>query len=371
MTSNWLRRRSNAVMPWSSRTCAGGMRRTACSTPTDTKVSTVRHDRVARTTAVVTGKIATAGLSYPGAAQWLAAIEAPPHLVCAFPAMCFSSARQFFYFGGAFDLSWLPWVAINIAPDDRRRRGVTRCPDREGGAGVVEDARPRSALRVPLRDQPISLVPCPSTSSGCDHPEDGPYWHFADIESRQPRVRVPVFNFSGWHDEGYGPIGATRNYAGLRARAATPEARIAPARHWPVGPRASGARDADRRRQKLRRAGRARLRHVGARLVRSPRPRHRAPERRRFPGATVRHGRERVAGRADCRSVNAPPLLSSRRRPADDRCSRRGRIPGRLHLRSVGPGRGSALRGWPRAARSARGRIAARRAGVFDGPARR
>ncbi|HJY33358.1 MAG TPA: CocE/NonD family hydrolase, partial [Vicinamibacterales bacterium] len=36
------------------------------------------------------GRVATAGLSYPGAVQWLAAVEAPPHLVCAFPAMCFS-----------------------------------------------------------------------------------------------------------------------------------------------------------------------------------------------------------------------------------------------------------------------------------------
>jgi putative CocE/NonD family hydrolase len=173
-----------------------------------------------------TGKIATAGLSYPGAAQWLAAIEAPPHLVCAFPAMCFSSARQFFYFGGAFDLSWLPWVAINIAPDDRRRRGVA------AGAQTVKDAREwwkahgrEALLRVPLRDQPMLAGAVPFYFEWLDHPDDGPYWHFADIESRHHEVRVPIFNFSGWHDEGYGPIGATRNYAGLRARAATPEAR--------------------------------------------------------------------------------------------------------------------------------------------------
>jgi putative CocE/NonD family hydrolase len=36
---------------------------------------------------------------------------------------------------------------------------------------------------------------------------------------------VPIFNFSGWHDEGYGPIGATRNFAGLRANGGTPGAR--------------------------------------------------------------------------------------------------------------------------------------------------
>lgn len=172
------------------------------------------------------GRIATAGLSYPGAAQWLTAVEAPPHLVCAFPAMCFSSGRQFFYFGGAFDLSWLPWTAINIAPDDRRRRGVASGPQTVKEARAWWKANGREALRrVPLRDQPILQGAVPFYFEYLDHPEDGSYWHFADIEARHDRVRVPIFNFSGWHDEGYGPIGATRNYAGLRARAATPEAR--------------------------------------------------------------------------------------------------------------------------------------------------
>ena len=56
-------------------------------------------------------RVAGSGLSYPGAVQWLAAVESPPHLACIFPAMCFSSARHFFYVGGAFDLSWIPWIA--------------------------------------------------------------------------------------------------------------------------------------------------------------------------------------------------------------------------------------------------------------------
>ena len=173
-----------------------------------------------------TGRIATAGLSYPGAVQWLAAVEAPPHLVCAFPAMCFSSGRQFFYFGGAFDLSWLPWTATNIAPDDRRRRGVTTGPQTVKDARAWWETNGRDAIRrVPLRDQPILEGAVPFYFEWLDHPEDGSYWHFADIEAQHDKVRVPIFNFSGWHDEGYGPIGATRNYAGLRARAATPEAR--------------------------------------------------------------------------------------------------------------------------------------------------
>jgi putative CocE/NonD family hydrolase len=185
------------------------------------------------------GRIATAGLSYPGAVQWLAAVEAPPHLVCAFPAMCFSSGRQFFYFGGAFDLSWLPWVAVNIAPDDRRRRGVTTGPQTVKEAREWWKVHGREAMwRVPLRDQPILAGAVPFYFEWLDHPEDGSYWHFADIEARHRNVRVPVFNFSGWHDEGYGPIGATRNYAGLRAHAPTPEAR---APRLLIGPWVHGA----------------------------------------------------------------------------------------------------------------------------------
>jgi uncharacterized protein len=196
-----------------------------------------------------TGRIATAGLSYPGAVQWLTAVESPPHLACAFPAMCFSSGRQFFYFGGAFDLSWLPWTLENIAPDDRRRRNITE------GARTPREARQwwrthgREALaRVPLRDQPALAGVTPFYFDWLDHPDDGPYWDFAEIEKRYERVRAPVFNFSGWHDEGYGPIGATHNFVGLARSAATPEARssrlvIGPWVHGEPGTGKVGDRD--------------------------------------------------------------------------------------------------------------------------------
>ena len=49
-----------------------------------------------------------------------------------------------------------------------------------------------------------------------DHPDDGPYWDYLRIESRYDRVRIPVLNLSGWHDEGYGPNGAAHNFLGTR-----------------------------------------------------------------------------------------------------------------------------------------------------------
>ncbi len=70
-----------------------------------------------------TGDVGTFGLSYPAAVQWLAAVEAPPHLKAMVPAMTFSSPRNFFYAGGAWDLSWISWIWDNIAPDARVKKG--------------------------------------------------------------------------------------------------------------------------------------------------------------------------------------------------------------------------------------------------------
>jgi hypothetical protein len=191
------------------------------------------------------GKVGMAGLSYPGAVQWLAAVEAPPHLACIFPAMCFSSGRQFFYFGGAFDLSWIPWIAVNIAPDTRRRRGLP-------GPATVADARAafRREAAEAYRHVPLSTLPLVRDVAPCyydwlDHPDDGSYWEFANIEARHDRVQVPSFNFSGWHDEGYGPSGATRNFAGMRRRGRTERARTT---RLVIGPWTHGAPSLDDRR---------------------------------------------------------------------------------------------------------------------------
>jgi putative CocE/NonD family hydrolase len=134
--------------------------------------------------------------------------------------MCFSSGRQFFYFNGVWDLSWIPWTANNIAPDIRRRK---KLPGPRSGAEAREVWRRegRAALRhVPLDTLPMLKGVTDFYFDWLDHPDDGSYWEFADIESKHDRVRVPAFSFSGWHDEGYGPVGATRNFMGMRRRGA-------------------------------------------------------------------------------------------------------------------------------------------------------
>ena len=85
-----------------------------------------------------TGEIGTFGLSYPGAVQWLAAVESPPHLKAMVPAMTFSTPRNFFYAGGTWDLSWIAWIWDNIAPDARVRANLP---------GPRTDKRPRRRAR--------------------------------------------------------------------------------------------------------------------------------------------------------------------------------------------------------------------------------
>ena len=70
------------------------------------------------------GKIGTFGLSYPGAVQWLAAVENPPHLKAMVPAMTFSTPQNFFYSGGVWDLSWMEWIWDHIAFDARVKKNL-------------------------------------------------------------------------------------------------------------------------------------------------------------------------------------------------------------------------------------------------------
>ena len=100
------------------------------------------------------GSVGTFGLSYPGAVQWLAAVESPPHLKAMVPAMTFSTPRNFFYSGGVFDMSWTAWIWNNIAPDVRVRRGLPGPRTDEEARAAWDRMRdsiqaPPSALRAP------------------------------------------------------------------------------------------------------------------------------------------------------------------------------------------------------------------------------
>ena len=170
------------------------------------------------------GAVGTFGLSYPGAVQWLAAVENPPHLKAMVPAMTFSSAQNFFYAGGLWDMSWIEWIWDNIAPDIRAKTKSAR--DRR----LLTRRLRRGARRVQrccTRCRSINWKSCaviaPYYYDWLKHPYDDPWWDWCDLRNKYGRVHAAVLNFSGWYDDNYGPEGATTNFAGLlKARACAP-----------------------------------------------------------------------------------------------------------------------------------------------------
>ena len=163
------------------------------------------------------GRIGTFGLSYPGAVQWLAAVENPPHLVAMVPAMTFSSYRNFFYAGGTWDLSWLEWIWDNIAPDIRVKRNLPgpRTPAEAEAEWPV--AGPRMQASVPLGALPELKGIASYYYEWLSHPPEDPWWNWADLTGKYGRTSAAVLNLSGWYDDNYGPEGATKNFRGLIA----------------------------------------------------------------------------------------------------------------------------------------------------------
>jgi putative CocE/NonD family hydrolase len=181
------------------------------------------------------GRVGTYGLSYPGAVQWLAALERPPHLVAMAPAMTFSSPRRFFYMNGLFDRSWLPWIYQYVAPDARRRLGMSDEGDAEEKWSAVAG---EFFAWLPLRDLPALRREAPYYFEWLAHPPEDPWWDWAELGGRYGEVTPAVLNLSGWYDDAYGVEGAATNFNGLRAaRHEDPRART----HLVLGPWVHGA----------------------------------------------------------------------------------------------------------------------------------
>ena len=163
------------------------------------------------------GNVGTFGLSYPGAVQWLAAVETPPHLRAMVPAMTFSTSRNFIYSGGLFDMSWTAWIWNNIAPDVRVKKGLAGPKTYAEARDTWKTLRDPVQRRLPLSDLPEFRDVAPYLFDWMKVPPGDPAWDWFEIRGKYDRVKAAVLNLSGWHDEAYGPEGAATNYRGLLA----------------------------------------------------------------------------------------------------------------------------------------------------------
>ena len=167
------------------------------------------------------GKIGTFGLSYPGAVQWLAGVENPPHLKAMVPAMTFSTPQNFFYSGGVWDLSWMEWIWDNIAFDARVRKNLPGPKTYKEAAEAWSQVGPKMQNTLPLRDLGELQGVASYYFDWLTHPAEDPWWDWCELRNKYPQVQAAVLNVSAWYDDNYGPEGATTNFAGLlKARAA-------------------------------------------------------------------------------------------------------------------------------------------------------
>jgi putative CocE/NonD family hydrolase len=162
------------------------------------------------------GSVGTFGVSYPGAVQWLAAVEAPPHLKAMAPAMTFSTPRNFFYSWGVWDMSWIDWIWFNIAPDVRSKKNLAGPKTSRDARDGWNDIGPTMQTTLPLDQMGELREVAPYYYDWLHHPPDDRFWDFAELRTKYGRTRAAVLNLSGWYDDNYGPEGATTNFAGLR-----------------------------------------------------------------------------------------------------------------------------------------------------------
>jgi putative CocE/NonD family hydrolase len=188
------------------------------------------------------GNVGTFGLSYPGAVQWLAAVETPPHLKAIVPAMTFSTPRNFFYSGGVFDGSWLDWIWMNIAPDIRRRKNLSGPKTYEEAEEAWKHEHERMQNFLPLSDLPDFKDVAPFYYDWLAHPPADPWWDWAELRGKYGRVQAAVLNLSGWYDEAYGPDGATTNFNGLVKERGEKDSRT----HTVIGPWTHGGQEKTR-----------------------------------------------------------------------------------------------------------------------------
>jgi uncharacterized protein len=179
------------------------------------------------------GAVGTFGLSYPGAVQWLAAVESPPHLKAMVPAMTFSTPQNFFYAGGTWDLSWIEWIWDNIAWDVRAKRDLLGPRTYDEALGAWKDEGPKMLGTLPLLDVGQLRQVAPYYYDWLRHPAEDPWWDWSELRNKYGRVHAAVLNLSAWYDDNYGPEGATTNYSGLlKARAGEKDPRT----HLLLGP---------------------------------------------------------------------------------------------------------------------------------------
>ena len=150
--------------------------------------------------------VGMSGASYFGATQWLAAVEAPPHLRAIFPIVTTSEYYEsWIYQGGAFQLGFaLLWALQSLAPDTAMRlaeKGKTDPGEWLRLIQATDDLDPH------YRHLPLTGLPILKGSEAARyyfdwiaHESNDDYWQSVAVNRRYGQVQVPAYNVGGWYD---------------------------------------------------------------------------------------------------------------------------------------------------------------------------
>lgn len=174
------------------------------------------------------GSIGMSGLSYLGAAQWLAAIERPPHLKTIVPITIGSQhyMDMMAYEGGAFKLGYLLfWITAFVAPDVAMRRVAEGKTDEGEVMRIFESIDQVHDLS---RHMPLSTLSLLKENPVAEFYFE---WMRRQSEDYQPaairdhysHIEVPAYIVGGWYD--YFLDGTLENFTRMQKEGATQGAR--------------------------------------------------------------------------------------------------------------------------------------------------
>ncbi|HKQ51723.1 MAG TPA: CocE/NonD family hydrolase [Pyrinomonadaceae bacterium] len=180
------------------------------------------------------GKVGMFGGSYVGATQMLAAMARPPHLVAIFPYVTASEYYEGWTYQSGVLMQWFTssWTSI-LAVDTLRRKADAELRPKEWVA------------QLPVENYPVLKLPTPESLAPyfhdwVEHERSDSYWQRWRVSDHYREMNVQGLHAAGWHDLFL--KGSIKNYTGLRAEAATPEARagqrllVGPWAHAPTSP---------------------------------------------------------------------------------------------------------------------------------------
>ena len=187
------------------------------------------------------GRVGMWSGSYVGATQMLAATAHPPHLAGICPVVTASNYHDgWTYQGGAFE-QWFNESWTSGLAQDTLNRDVQKATNALLGVNTLPlTTYPLFNLSSPSRVDASTYGLAPYFLEWLHHPDYDDYWKSINLEEHYTDIRVPALHIAAWYDIFLG--GSLRNYMGLRAHAATEEARKGQHLFVTIGGHAGGGR---------------------------------------------------------------------------------------------------------------------------------